>query len=176
MAVIKGNAYGHGIIPVARALSDADAFGVARLAEAIALRDAGIDHPLVLLGGVLSRDDLDVAVSLHASPCVHSNEQISWLEKCKGSNITVWLKVDTGMNRLGFHIDDAAVAISRLRNCAAVSDLRIMTHFSNADDVDDKTTRLQVEKFSRVIDGFGGHVSVANSAGLFGWTDLFASI
>lgn len=172
MAVIKGNAYGHGIIPVARALSDADAFGVARLAEAIALRDAGIDHPLVLLGGVLSRDDLDVAVSLHASPCVHSNEQISWLEKCKGSNITVWLKVDTGMNRLGFHIDDAAVAISRLRNCAAVSDLRIMTHFSNADDVDDKTTRLQVEKFSRVIDGFGGHVSVANSAGLFGWTDL----
>lgn len=172
MAVIKGNAYGHGMLPAARALSDADAFGVARLSEAISLRDAGIDKPLVLLGGVLSRDDLDVAVSLHASPAVHSDEQICWLEKCKGSDIAVWLKVDTGMNRLGFHIDDAAVAISRVRNCAAVGDLKIMTHFSNADDIGDKTTQLQIERFLRVIDGFGDDVSVANSAGLFGWTDV----
>lgn len=171
MAVIKGNAYGHGMLATARALPDADAFGVARLSEARALRDAGIDKPISLLGGVLSRADLDTAIALGVSPGVYCDEQISWLENSGGSGSSVWLKVDTGMNRLGFHIDEAAAAIARLQNCHAVNDLKIMTHFANADDLEDKTTRTQIETFLRVIDGFDGDVSIANSAGLFGWID-----
>jgi len=171
MAVIKGNAYGHGMLSAARALANADAFGIARLSEATALRDAGVDKPLILLGGVLSPDDLEAVITLGASLCVHSEEQISLLENCSGSGISAWLKIDTGMNRLGFHIDDAAGAIARLQNCTAVSDLKVMTHFANADDQSDKTTRIQIEKFLCVIDGFSGDVSIANSAGLFGWTN-----
>lgn len=170
MAVIKGNAYGHGMLLAARALSDADAFGIARLSEARTLRESKVDKPLVLLGGVLSESDLAEAIALNTSLGVHSNEQINWLENCTDSDVSVWLKVDTGMNRLGFHIDKAAGALARLQACEAVCDIKFMTHFSNADDPDDTTTRSQIEKFKRVIDGFDGDVSIANSAGLLGWS------
>jgi alanine racemase len=172
MAVIKGNAYGHGMLASASALSDADAFGVARLSEAKALRDAGIEKPIILLGGAFSMDDLETAIALGVSPGIHSDEQISWLESCGGSGISAWLKIDTGMNRLGFRTDNAVSAIARLQNCESVMDLTIMTHFANADDPADVTTRVQIERFKRVIEGFKGDVSVANSAGLFGWADL----
>jgi alanine racemase len=174
MAVIKGNAYGHGIVPAAGALSDADAFGVARLSEARALRDAGIEKPIVLLGGVFSRGDLEAAIALDASPGIHSDEQITWLEHCTGSSLTAWLKIDTGMNRLGVRIDDAGVAIARLQGCDAVTDVKIMTHFANADDPADETTRVQIERFCRIIEGFEGDVSVANSAALFGWSEALS--
>ena len=170
MAVIKGNAYGHGMLAAARALSAADAFGVARLAEAKALREAGIDKPIVLLGGVLSRADLDVAVELNTSIGVHNDSQIDWLESFRGDDVGVWLKIDTGMNRLGFHIEEAGEAITRLQACNAVRDLKVMTHFANADDADDATTKKQIERFLPVIAGFSGDVSIANSAGLLGWT------
>ncbi len=169
MAVIKGNAYGHGMLMSAHALSDADAFGVARLSEAKTLREAGIEKPVVLLGGVLSPAELDAAIEINTSIGVHNDEQAGWLENCDARDVSVWLKIDTGMNRLGFHIDKAESAIARLRACDAVSDMKIMTHFANADDPDDETTRMQIEKFRRVIAGFDGDVSIANSAGLFGW-------
>jgi len=171
MAVIKGNAYGHGMMAAAGALSDADAFGVARLSEARALRKAGIDKPLTLLGGLFSRDDLAAAMAIGASPTLHSEEQIGWIEDCNGSGITAWLKIDTGMNRLGVRVDDAASAIARLQNCDAVADVRVMTHFANADDPADETTGIQIEKFTNAIKDFNGDVSVANSAALFGWVD-----
>jgi alanine racemase len=171
MAVIKGNAYGHGMLAAAHALADADAFGVARLSEAVALREAGIQNPLVLLGGVLSSADLAVAIELNVSLGVHNNEQIAWLERSDGENVSVWLKIDTGMNRLGFRIEKTADVISRLQACNAVDDLKIMTHFANADDIDDTLTRKQISIFRSVIDGFDGDVSIANSAGLFGWME-----
>jgi alanine racemase len=169
MAVIKGNAYGHGMLVAAHALSDADAFGVARLAEAKSLREAGIDKPIILLGGLLSRADLDVAVELSTSVCVHNQDQIDWLETLRGDSIGVWLKVDTGMNRLGFHVEEVEELVTRLQACNAVKDLKLMTHFANADDVDDATTTRQIEKFIHISAGFRGDVSIANSAGLFGW-------
>jgi alanine racemase len=170
MAVIKGNAYGHGMLVAARALSDADAFGVARLTEAKSLREAGIEKPIVLLGGLLSRADLDVAIELTTSVCVHNQDQIDWLESLSNDSIDVWLKVDTGMNRLGFHIEEVEDIVTRLQACNAVSDLKLMTHFANADDVDDATTKQQIERFMHISAGFRGDVSIANSAGLFGWS------
>ncbi|MDA0681447.1 MAG: alanine racemase [Proteobacteria bacterium] len=172
LAVIKGNAYGHGMLAAAGALADADAFGVARLSEARTLREGGIEKPLVLLGGVGTQTELDEAVLLDTSLSVHSNAQIILLENHAGREVATWLKIDTGMNRLGIPAGDAPDAIARLQNCAAVSDLKIMTHFANADDPGDPSTQLQIEKFLRVIDGFPGEVSIANSAGLFGSIQL----
>ncbi len=174
MAVVKGNAYGHGIVPVARTLKDADCFAIARLSEAKALRDAGIDKPLTLLGGVLSRDDLSRAIALGVEVCVHNEEQIRWLEDCRGSAGTVWLKIDTGMNRLGFRAEVATDVITRLRRCVAVTDLRLMTHFANADDPGDDTTQRQIDKFLQVAADFDGDISIANSAALLGFASALS--
>jgi len=169
MAVVKGNAYGHGLIRAAEVLSDADSLAVARLSEIKQLRDAGIDQPVVLMGGVVTPADLDEAVKLDAALCVHNDVQLQWLEAFAGSQFDVWMKVDTGMNRLGFSTKEAPEAIARLQACKSVATLRIMSHFANADDRQDPTTLDQIERFRDVTKNFSGDLSIANSAGLFGF-------
>jgi alanine racemase len=171
MAVIKANAYGHGLIDVANSLADAECLAVARLSEAIELRQAGVGKPIVLLGGAFSADDMDQAINLQLQICVHAEEQISWLEKHGPADTVVWAKIDTGMNRLGFRPDIAAEVIARLRNCAAVGDVRLMTHLANADNLQDATTKVQIDAFRAITNDFSGDVSVANSAGLLGWSE-----
>jgi alanine racemase len=166
MAAIKGNAYGHGLIPVAQALEDADCLAVARLAEARVLRHAGISSPIALLGGILSADDLNEVLSLDIQVGVHDAQQIRWLEKHAGAPPVAWLKIDTGMNRLGIRPGDAADAIARLRTCTR--ELGLMTHFSCADDPANPTTRRQLSRFMPLAEHFDGAVSVANSASLLG--------
>jgi len=174
MAVIKANAYGHGMFPVAATLEDVDCLAVARLEEARQLRRGGIDKPIALLGGVLSLKDIDEAALLGVQMGVHDEQQIRWLEEYNGSPPFVWLKIDTGMNRLGIHPSNAADAIARLRSCGI--DLGLMTHFSNADNPEDSTTKDQLSRFLPLIDGFAGQVSVANSAGLLAWEDALAPL
>lgn len=169
MAVIKANAYGHGLLPVARCLADADCLAVARLTEATDLRDAGIDTPIALLGGVFSETDLDQAIALDLQLGVHNESQIDWLERFGEAEATVWLKIDTGMNRLGFRPHEAPNLISRLQNCAAVGELRVLTHLANADHMQDDTTASQIGKFRKIVDAFDGHISIANSPGILGW-------
>ena len=169
MAVIKANAYGHGFLPVARSLSDADCLAVARLQEAATLRDAGIETPIALLGGVLSETDLATAFVLDLQLAVHTESQIEWLERFGQADATVWLKIDTGMNRLGFRPDEAQNLIRRLQHC--VADLRVMTHFANADNVQDDTTASQIERFRNIVSTFNGDISIANSPAIFGWEE-----
>ncbi len=176
MAVVKANAYGHGLIPVARALVDADCLAVARLSEARVLRDAGIDTPIMLLGGAFSLDDVQHVIDLRLQLCVHREEQIDWLEKSAPASIDIWLKIDTGMNRLGLRPKRIAKAIERLNNCAAVDELRLMTHLANADNTDDSTTQRQLELFVSLVTGFGGEFSIANSAAIFGWSDELQTV
>ena len=103
MAVIKANAYGHGLISVARALDTADAFAVARVDEGLALRAAGIQNSVVLLEGIFDNDQLDAAAAANFEIVVHAAEQIELLRATrKPHRFKVWLKLDTGMNRLGF--------------------------------------------------------------------------
>lgn len=167
LAVIKANAYGHGIVPVAQALSDADAFGVARLKEALALRDAGIMHPIVLLEGVYSHHDLELCARLQLQPVVHSFEQLQALEQwSSGEKLAVWCKVDTGMNRLGFSGSAFATAWSRLKTLPQVKQLVAMTHLADADDRHDLRTPNQVTRFKQLTDSLGVERSVSNSAGL----------
>lgn len=170
MAVIKANAYGHGLVQVARGLTDADSFAVARLPEATELRRAGIQQPIVLLEGVQSAADLAEAAKLDCELVVHCEPQIGFLEASDARNLTVWLKVDTGMHRLGFPLRDASIVLARLRACNAVAEVRLMTHLASADKRSDATTRKQLAALQETIPDFDGDVSIANSAAIFAWS------
>ncbi len=172
MAVVKANAYGHGIVPVAQALLGADAFGVARLKEAVALREAGIGQSIVLLEGVFSHAELDIAAQLNFELVVHSFAQLQALETWAGGRrLCVWCKVDTGMNRLGFRVEEFAVAWSRLSSCVHVQQLRVMTHLADADSRDTARTPYQIERFATLVRDLGVERSIGNSAGLMAWPD-----
>lgn len=174
IAAVKANAYGHGIVTVSRALPDSDAFAVARLSEALKLRAAGIDNGIVLMGGVADRAELEVAAAERCDLIAHTEAQVALLECASVSPLRVWLKIDTGMNRLGVRPREAPVLIDRLRDCNSVGDLGLMTHLANADDVHDATTKVQLERFARLANGFDGDISIANSAALLGWVNHVA--
>ena len=169
MAVVKANAYGHGLIDVAGALPDVDSFAVARLAEALALRESGILQPIVILSGVYSDKDLQTACVSGCEIVVHCLAQIERIEAHPELRAIVWLKLDTGMNRLGFPVSDGAALIARLNACPAVAGLRLMTHLANTHDTNDPMTDHQLRKFASIASTFHGDISIANSGGIFGW-------
>jgi alanine racemase len=170
MAVVKANAYGHGLTRTAQALAGADAFAVARLEEALALRAAGIDTRIVLLEGVFGTAPLAAAAEARLDLVVHDPLQIELLEQAGGAGrFALWLKIDTGMNRLGFAARDFAAALERVRALApAPRELRLLTHLACANERDDAVTRAQLERFRAATEGLDYESSIANSAGLFG--------
>ncbi|MFO1505055.1 MAG: alanine racemase [Steroidobacteraceae bacterium] len=178
MAVVKANAYGHGLVPTALCLAgaDADAFGVARLDEAMALRGAGIRGRIVLLEGVFDAEQLAEAARQSLDIVVHEAEQLALLEATPhGQRFVVWLKIDTGMNRLGFRPSAAEAALLRLQRLGdRVLDLRLMTHFASADERDSKLTRQQLARFDVLTQGRGWARSLANSAAIFAQPDSHA--
>jgi alanine racemase len=176
MAVIKANAYGHGLVGTARALRDADAFAVARIEEAMALREAGLDNAIVLLEGAFDTTQLPLAASLGLELVVHSPEQLAMLDAAHLSRpISTWLKLDTGMNRLGFPPEEARAAAGRLEACPSVaSKPRLMTHLSCADERDAGVTDRQLECFAAALGDLTGDRSIANSAGLIWRKDAHA--
>ena len=175
MAVIKANAYGHGLVTVAQHLTDVDAFAVARVSEALLLQENGIEIPVVLLAGVMSEVELASAIEHKFEPVVHCVEQLELLEAAKGGAVTVWVKFDTGMNRLGFPPDQAGQIIRRLKAMRVVGELRLMTHLASADELDAATTDEQLARFRPVIEGFEGDVSIGNTPGTFGWPAVSAA-
>lgn len=170
MAVVKANAYGHGLVPTARALAQADAFAVARLEEGLVLRAAGVQAPIVLLEGVFSREQLEEAAQQRFEIVVHDPLQVALLERYAGTHrFVVWLKIDTGMNRLGFRTDSCAQVLARVRELAvSPAQIRLMTHLARADEPDCPMTRLQLERFRSATRGFDGATSIGNSAGILG--------
>lgn len=172
MAVIKANAYGHGLVAVARHLTDVDSLAVARFGEALQLKDAGIEKPIVVLEGVTTTDDLYAASRQQFEVVVHCQEQLDMLAGAGCEALTVWLKFDTGMNRLGFRVDDAAALIDRAKTMRSIADLRLMTHLASADDIDGIATREQLALFRTLSDGFEGSVSIANSPAALGWPNF----
>jgi len=172
MAVVKANAYGHGMVETAKALSDAESLAVARLSEAQTLRAAEITAPIVILEGVFDADELSVAVSSNFEIVVHCVEQLELLENLDAGRMTVWLKFETGMNRLGLPASDAAELIERTRQCKSISTLRLMSHLANADDLQDEKTTGQLRLFESIAADFDGHISIAGSPGIFGWPEV----
>jgi alanine racemase len=174
MAVVKANAYGHGLLEVARRLANVDCLAVARFAEARRLRDAGISTDIVVLGGPLASQDLDVARDLNLQIAVHDLQQLSWLSSAQYSLPRIWLKVDTGMRRLGIYPDAVADCLERVRPRA--ERIGLMTHFASADETRSPTTEQQLARFIPLAEGFDGDVSVANSPGLLSWPELLDSL
>ncbi len=171
LAVIKANAYGHGLVTVARTLNDADAFAVARVSEAEVLRDAGVAKPIVVLSGVLDHDELATAGRRGCELVIHRSGQIDLLDGWSGPPFTVWLKVETGMNRLGVALEEADAALERLQRREAVSEVRLMTHLASAEDREAATTPEQLDVFNNWAADKGLPRSIANSAAGMAWPD-----
>ncbi len=176
IAVVKANAYGHGLAPVARALARTDAYAVARTEEALILREAGLAHPVILLEGPLVAEDLDVAARFHLDVVIHSPEQLRMLELYRGSGrFNLWLKFETGMNRLGMPLAEAPVILRQLQSLACVArPLKLMSHLACAEERANPMTRTQVSRFLRAFNGLACDHSLANSAGVLAWPETQA--
>ena len=155
VAVIKANAYGHGMLEIARALDGADALAVATLAEALALRQSGMRKPLLVLQGVAEAGQLPLAVEHDLQLVVHHLSQLEYLEQTQlAAPLTVWLKIDTGMHRLGFAVDQVETMYRRLAACESVAAAPVlMSHFANADNREDKRTDEQLALFKTTVAG-----------------------
>jgi len=172
-AIVKANAYGHGAVPVARALAnDADAFGVACIEEAMELREAGLRQPIILLEGFFDADELPLIAEHGFWPALHSEHQVRWLEQFSSTaRFPVWLKLDTGMHRLGVAPDQVEPLVARLRQCEVVSEVLLMTHFARSDEPSLPMTRDQLDCFNRVAAQLGLGASLSNSAAVMAWPE-----
>lgn len=174
MAVIKANAYGHGLIRIANALDDADAFAVARIEEGVTLRRAGITQRITVLQGFSDMEEFQQIIDNQLDPIVHSRHQVDLIENWQGRDaLTVWLKIDTGMNRLGFKINEVDSVYQRLKRCRIINKpINLLTHLANADDKASAFTLQQISLFNDAIATYGGgERSLANSAGILAWQD-----
>jgi alanine racemase len=177
MAVIKANAYGHGMLRFARALPDVEAFAVARVDEGLALREAGVRQRIAVLQGFISREELELHALHDLEPVIHSPHQLELLEHGGlPAPLAVWLKLDSGMHRLGLEPERFADCHMRLRQCAQVRQPPcLMTHLANADVLSDPVTERQLEQFQMSVETLGsGDRGIANSAGLLAWRNSHA--
>jgi alanine racemase len=171
MAVVKADGYGHGLERVARALASADAFGVAAIADGLRLRAAGFRQRIVVLSGPDEAADLAELRRLDLDAVIHHDSQVAWLEADRDPrSIRVWLKIDSGMHRLGFAPARAAEMYARLRALASIrSDITLMTHFAASDEFDKQLTAAQIAVFDAAVSDLAGEHSLANSAAVLGW-------
>lgn len=171
IAVIKANAYGHGALATALALKDADGYGVARLSEALVLRQEGITKPILLLEGFLSKDELPLLAENHFETVVHNIEQLFALEQTVLPHpITVWMKLDTGMHRLGVRPEEAEAFYQRLSQCKNVRQpVNVVSHFARADEPTCGATERQLDIFTTFTEGKPGLRSIAASGGILLW-------
>ncbi|MCI0506914.1 MAG: alanine racemase [Gammaproteobacteria bacterium] len=180
IAVIKADGYGHGIVRAAKALEEADKFGVASLDEALELRSNGIRKPIVLLEGVFEASEFSKAGLQNAEIVIHHISQLEMLEdyartaSSAASRMSVWLKIDTGMHRLGFPPDIVPIVWQRLQAIPLVKEMNVMTHLANADDPKDIVTKMQLQLFDKVTRGLQAPRSIANSGGILGWPETHA--
>ena len=167
VAVIKADAYGHGIERVAQALDEADVFAVATPGEIEAVRASGWKGRLLLLEGFANAEAFDLAGSLGAELVLHQREQLDLVEQ-RGlrSGQRIWLKLDSGMNRLGFPLECLDELMGRVKAASVGAPPVLMTHFACADDPADGMTDRQVAAFDAVVDSYGLEHSLANSAAI----------
>ena len=171
LGVIKADGYGHGAVSVARTLHGlVDGFAVANLDEALVLREAGISGRIVLLEGVFATAEQQLAVDQRLDLVVHQDEQLALLESTPSAGLDVWLKIDTGMHRLGFAPEALEPTLARLRSSPTVASVRLMTHLACADDRRDDSTLAQLQLFEELVQGRSLEFSVANSAALLDWS------
>lgn len=172
LAIVKANAYGHGAAQVANALSDiAEGFGVACLEEAVILRDSGIQQRIVLLEGFFHPDELETIDALKIDVCIHSDYQLKHLLEHRFSHpINLWIKIDTGMHRLGIPPAHLQQTLDAIKDFGAANDVILMSHFACADETDRSYTTAQIRCFEKTaITGYP--ISLCNSPGVLAWPE-----
>ncbi|RKG35834.1 alanine racemase [Acinetobacter guerrae] len=175
VSMVKANAYGHGVKDCLAALNNTDAFGVATLEEALELRAQGSKHQITLIEGIFNTNEM-LAVLEHQLECVvHHQQQIDWLLKYKHQYIQhglkVWIKLNSGMNRLGFKIDEIIDVIMHLKNEGFHCVLAM--HFANADVPDHPMNQQQIQQFLHIKQVCAPiEASCCNSAAIFNWPEL----
>lgn len=174
MAVIKANAYGHGMMRISKALKNADALSVACINEAVLLRENGVLKPILALQGFSSAAGLDTAIDNEIDVVLHHPEQLKMLQNhsSRKVKINIFIKIDTGMHRLGFESSQFESVVHSLNSVLTHdSRIRVMTHLACADEIDSNATRQQLEKFDQALVGHSFSQSIANSAGILAWPD-----
>ncbi len=172
-AVVKANAYGHGLQVAARALADADGYAMLDFEEAIRLRLQGVTKPILLLEGFFKPQDVALLAEYDLTPVVHNMEQIEILERTPlGKPINVYLKVNSGMNRLGFTVDNVRIAWNALCKHAQVDAVTLMTHFADADGP--TGVEAQLEWFNSLTQPMEGPRCLANSAAVLRYPQTHA--
>lgn len=175
LAVVKANAYGHGLARVASVLGDvADGFALLDLAEAVILREAGVSQPIVLLEGFFDGSDLAACARYRLTPAVHRFDQFRMIaEAGLQEPLPVYLKLNTGMNRLGFSLEDVPRLRAEIAATPSLGDITLMTHFAEADG--GRGIEWQLARFETIRSAWpesrGYGVSMANSAALLRYTE-----
>ena len=166
-AVLKANAYGHGLLRAAEALKEADGFAILDFVDALKLRSAGVEKPILMLEGFFRPEDLPLLSRYRLTPVIHNVVQLEMLEKVTFvGKMDVYLKVNSGMNRLGFTVDNVRLAWNALEAHPGVASVTLMTHFADADGEGGIAAQLQwFNEITKPLDGVHAR-SLANSAAL----------
>lgn len=174
LAVVKADAYGHGAVACAQALHDiADGFAVACIEEALELRTAGITRPIVLLEGFFHRDELPLIVTHNLWCVVHTAWQLDALLQAElPQPLTVWLKMDSGMHRVGFFPSEYRAVWQQLQASNNVATIVLMTHFAQADQLDSARTVEQYKIFTDTVAGLPAALSISNSPAIVAWPEI----
>lgn len=165
MAIIKADAYGHGAVQVAKRLEPfTEAFGVACIEEALEIRESGVNSPILLLEGFFSADELPIIAKNNFWSALHSVFQVEIIRQAKLSKpINIWLKVDSGMHRLGLTADEARDVYQQLLAIDNVADIVLMSHMACADELDSEMSARQIALFDSAVEEMGVEHSLANS-------------
>ena len=174
LAVVKADAYGHGAVRVAQALeAEADGFAVACIEEALELRAAGIRAPVLLLEGFFEAAELALIVEHDFWFVVHSAWQLEAIEQAAIARpLTAWLKLDSGMHRVGFLPNEYRAAYQRLQASGKVDKVVLMSHFARADELDSPRSNEQLAVFNSASEGLAGEISLRNSPAVLGWPNI----
>ncbi len=171
LAMVKADAYGHGLAFAIQHLQHADALGVAFMQEALEIRQLGNNQPIVLIEGVFSMAEWQHAAQINASCAIHQDCQLQWALDHPVAGATIWLKINTGMNRLGLSPEHALQAALQLRR--AGYELILTTHFANADEPNHPLNQQQIQRFLALKEQLAPiQASLCNSAALIQWPEL----
>ena len=175
VSMVKANAYGHGIKDCLAALSETDAFGVACLEEALEIRDLGYQQMITLIEGVFSENEMQIIIDQNIECVIHQQQQIEWLlthkEAYIDQRLKVWVKLNSGMNRLGFKINEIIEVINTLKSEGFTCVL--VMHFANADMENHPLNQQQIKQFLQVKKACSPILaSCCNSAAIYQWPEL----
>ncbi len=175
-AVIKADAYGHGAIQCAKVLQNrVDGFAVATVEEAIELRLDKLNHPILVLSSFSQSDEVELLAHYQLMPVLHSLYQIDLLVRHREGQkpIDCWLKIDTGMNRLGLGCDGFVKALEKFKHHDLINAVGIMSHFASSDETQNDFTQIQINRFNSLIQDTNLQTSLANSSAIMAWPDSY---